>query len=108
MICEYCSSAAEHDAFAPNEPWNNRADHLILDATFADLERACYTAGKWHKWDAVHHQCVYKEAPDLPYHAAYRELPRGRGVTQEGPSRQAIDGGPVAGASLLYVLYLLY
>jgi len=46
VICEYYSSAAEHDAFAPDEPWNNRADHLILDATFADLERACYKAGK--------------------------------------------------------------
>ena len=42
-------------------------------------------------WDAQRHECLFHGV------APYPELPRGRGVTQEGPVRQAIDGGPIAG-----------
>ena len=82
---------AKHDSFAPDEPWNNRQDRITLDGTFADLKQACEKAGRGHVWDAARHECLYKGSYPLP------ELPRGRGVTQEGPSRQAIDGGPIAG-----------
>jgi hypothetical protein len=82
---------ARQDDFSPDEPWNHRDDSISLDGTVADLRHACQKAGKGHSWDPVHHQCLYKGVPPLP------EMPRGRGVTQEGPSRQAIDGGPIAG-----------
>ena len=83
---------AQHDQFSPNEPWNNRPKHITLDSTFADVQRQCTQAGKDHKWDSHLHECLYKGV------APYPELPRGRGVTQEGPSRKALDGGsPIAG-----------
>jgi len=82
---------AQHDQFSPNEPWNNRPNHITLDSTYADVQRQCTQAGKDHKWDSRLHECLYKGV------APYPELPRGRGVTQEGPSRKALDGGPIAG-----------
>ena len=69
----------------------------VPDAAFADLERACQQAGPGHEWDAARHECLFAPFPGATPRAPEAELPRGRGVTQEGPSRQAIDGGPVAG-----------
>ena len=77
---------SEHDQFSPEEPWNDRPDDIILDASLADLKAACLRAGADHEWDSAHHQCIYQGQPN------YAEMPRGRGVTQEGPSRLAMDG----------------
>ena len=82
---------AQHDQFSPSEPWNDRPADIVLDGTFADLQRACAQAGRGHTWDAQQHECLFHGV------APYPELPRGRGVTQEGPARQAIDGSAIAG-----------
>jgi len=77
---------SEHDQFSPDEPWNDRPRAMVLDGTFADLKRLCLRAGEDHMWDAEGHECLYKGKASWP------EMPRGRGVTQEGPSRKAMDG----------------
>jgi hypothetical protein len=77
---------SEHDQFSPEEPWNDRARAVVLDGTLADLQRLCLRAGEDHMWDAERHECLYKGKASWP------EMPRGRGVTQEGPSRKALDG----------------
>jgi hypothetical protein len=93
-------SVALGDAFSPDgvaeqeSQGGTRAIGRALntpDASFADVERACVQAGQGHSWDAEKHECLYEGL------APYPELPRGRGVTQEGPARQALDGSPVAG-----------
>lgn len=84
---------ADPDAFAPDEPWNSRQASIILDGTLADLKRACLGAGRNHHWDTTLHECLVKVAPYADANGRlYPEQPRGLGVTQEGPSRQAIDG----------------
>jgi hypothetical protein len=77
---------SEHDQFSPEEPWNDRPRAMVLDGTLADLQRLCLRAGEDHMWDAERHECLYKGKASWP------EMPRGRGVTQEGPSRKALDG----------------
>jgi len=75
-----------HDQFSPEEPWNDRNVDIILDASFADMKSACLNAGEDHVWNSDRHECTYQGQPN------YAEMPRGRGVTQEGPSRKAMDG----------------
>jgi len=78
--------SSEHDQFAPEEPWNDRPSEIVLDATLADVKRACLGAGEDHAWNSESHECLYHG------HANYAELPRGISVTQEGPNRKAMDG----------------
>jgi len=77
---------SEHDQFTPEEPWNNRPDDIVLDDTLADLKSACLRAGEDHAWNSLSHECLYQGRQANP------EMPRGVGVTQEGPSRKAMDG----------------
>jgi len=77
---------SEHDQFSPEEPWNDRPSAIVLDATFADLQSACVQAGEDHVWNAEAHECLYQGQASWP------EMPRGQGVTQEGPGRKAMDG----------------
>jgi hypothetical protein len=76
----------EHDQFTPEEPWNDRPDDIVLDATFGDMKNACLAAGEDHVWNSESHECLYEGQ------LKFDEKPRGTGITQEGPSRIAIDG----------------
>jgi hypothetical protein len=75
------------DKFTPDEPWNDRSSTIVLDDTLADVRRSCLAAGAKHVWNSETHECVYEGEPSYQW----PEMPRARGVTQEGPSRYLLQ-----------------